>query len=72
MLIYIKGERRVGKNRIVKPIEMRFILLGKRKKLLISAPTDSTANKISGNTVHTALEVSNRARKNYKVKTRVQ
>ncbi len=42
LLIYIKSERRVGK--VVKTIEMGFILFNKKKQFLISALTGSAAN----------------------------
>ncbi len=59
LLIYSRVEGGVGKSRVMKVIEMGFILLNKRKKLVISAPTNSIANGISGSTVHTALDVNN-------------
>lgn len=52
-LIYIKGKREVEKSRIVKAIKIRFTLLGKKKKLIICAPTSSAANDVDGNIVHT-------------------
>lgn len=72
MLIYIKDEWGVGKSRVIKAIEMGFTLLSRRKELVISTPTSFAANRIGGSTVHTTLGVSNKARKNYQVKTSAQ
>lgn len=35
MLIYIRGERGVGKNKVVKIIKIEFTLLGRKKELVI-------------------------------------
>ena len=43
-LIYIKGKEKIGKNRIIKVIEIRFILFSKKKELIISTSTSSTTN----------------------------
>ena len=72
MLIYIRIEGRVEKNRVVKAIEIKFTLLGKRKKLVISALTSFAANEIGKNIVYTTLKVSNRIKKNHWVKISVQ
>ncbi len=69
ILIYIRVEGRVGKSRVMKVIEMGFILLSRRKELVISAPTGSAANGIVGSIVHTALGVDNRAGKNDQTKS---
>lgn len=71
-LIYVKDEGGVRKKRVVKAIEMGFALLSRRNELVISALTGSTANSISRSTIPTALEVNNRARKNYQVKINAQ
>lgn len=55
LLIYIKGERRVGKSRVVKVIKIGFILLSRRKELVISAPTSFVVNDIDKSIVYTAL-----------------
>lgn len=70
--MYIKSEGEIGKNRVVKAIEIGFILLGKRKKLVISVPTRFAANSISKNTVFTILGVINWAKKNYQIKINLQ
>lgn len=49
----------------MKAIKMRFALLDRRKELMISISTGSTANGISGSTIHTTLRVNNKADKNY-------
>ncbi len=56
----------------MKVIEMGFILLSRRKELVISAPTGSAANGIGGSTVHTTLGINNRAGKNYQAKNHAQ
>ncbi len=59
LLIYIRGEKRVRKSRIVKAIEMDFTLLSKKKELVISVSIGSAANSISGSTMHIVLRVNN-------------
>lgn len=59
LLIYIRDEGGVGKSKVVKAIEMGFILLNRRKELLISTPTNFAANGISRSIVHRVLEVNN-------------
>lgn len=68
LLIYIRDEDRVGKSRAVKALEMGFALLGRRKELVIFAPTGSVADGIGGSTVHAALGVNTCHGKNYQVK----
>lgn len=53
LLIYIRDEREIEKSENVKVIEMSFALLSRRKKLVISVPTDFTANIIGRNMIHT-------------------
>ncbi len=72
LLKYIRGEGRVGKGRVVKAIEMGFILLSRRKELVISASTGSTANSIGRSTVHSTLDINNQAKKNYQAKNNIQ
>lgn len=71
-LIYVKGEKGVGKSKIIKTIEMKFILLGRSKKLAIFAPTIFAVNSVDKNTVYTALRVNDRIKKNYQVKSSTQ
>lgn len=59
MLIYINGERRVEKSRIIKAIEIKFALFGEKNKLVIFAPTRSARNGISRSNVYTTLRVNN-------------
>lgn len=72
ILIYIKDEGIIGKNRVVKAIKIGFTLLENWKKLMIFALTDFIANEIGGSIVYTILKVSNRAKKNYQVKINTQ
>lgn len=53
----------VGKSRIIKAIEMGFILLGRKKKLVISTFTSFAPNLIGGSVFHTTLWVNNRIKK---------
>lgn len=48
-------------------MEIEFGLLGRRKKLVISAFTDFTSNKIGRNTVYIALRFGNKGRKNHQL-----
>ncbi len=72
LLIYIKREGRVRKSRVIKDIKMGFILLRRRKELVISVPTGSVVNGISGNIVHTVLDVNHWVGKNYQAKINTQ
>lgn len=72
LLIYIKSKEEVGKNKVVKTIEIGFILLGRRKKLIISALTGFITNGINKSMVYTALKVNNWMGKNYRVKINSQ
>ena len=72
MLIYIRRKRRARKNRVIKAIEILFTLLGKKKDLVISALTSFAVDEISRSTVHTAIGVNNRVRKNHEIKTSVK
>lgn len=47
LLIYIRGEKEVRKSRIIKIIEIDFVLLSRKNKLVISAFTNSTRNDIN-------------------------
>lgn len=68
LLIYIRVEGGVGKSKVMKAIKIGFILLSRRKELVISAPTSSTANSIDGSTGHIVLGVNNQVEKNYQAK----
>lgn len=59
LLIYIYVEGKVGKNKVVKAIEIGFTVFDKKNELVIFALTSSTANGISENIIHTTLEVNN-------------
>lgn len=39
LLLYVRGKRGVGKSHVIYALEMDFILLNRRKKLMILAPT---------------------------------
>lgn len=65
LLIYIRDERSIKKNKIVNTIEIRFFLFGKRKKLVISISIGFAINSIDKNIIHIAFGVNNRIRKKY-------
>ncbi len=58
LLLYVRGERGVGKSRVIHALEMGFTLLNRRNELMISAPTKCAAGGIRGSMVHTALKIS--------------
>ena len=57
LLLYVKREGGVGKNRIVKAIHLRFSFLKRRKELLIAAPTGAAVVNIGDATIHKALNM---------------
>ena len=68
LLLYIKGKDGIKKSRVVNTIKMGFTLFGRRRKLIISTPTNSIANDVSKSTVYTIIGISSWARKNYQIK----
>lgn len=71
-LIYVKGERKVGKSRVVKAIEIEFTLLGRKKRLVISTLIDFVINSDCKSIVYIVLRVNNKVKKNYQVKNNMQ
>lgn len=59
LLIYIRVEKRVEKSKVIKTIEINFVLLNKRNELVISASISFTLNGIDGSMVHTAPKIYN-------------
>lgn len=59
LLIYTRGKGEVGKSRVIKAIEMGFILLSRKKELVIFVSTSSVANGIGESIVHIVLDVNN-------------
>lgn len=53
----VRIEERVGKNKVVKAIQLRFNFLKKQKKLIIVAPTSDAATNISTTTIYRALSI---------------
>lgn len=68
LLIYIKGEEGIRKSRVIKVIKMDFIILSRRKDLVISMPIDSAANSIGRSTTDNTLGINNWVGKNYQAK----
>ena len=58
LLLYVKGEGGVEKNRVIHVLEIGFTLLDKRNELMLSVPMEYAAEGIGGSTVHTALSIS--------------
>lgn len=58
LLLYMRGEGRVGKSYVIYALEMTFTLLNRKNKLMISSLTGCLAEGIGGNTIHTALSIS--------------
>ena len=56
-MFYVKEEERVGKNRIVKTIHLRFSFLKSQKELLIAAPIGAATANIGSATIYGALSV---------------
>ena len=63
LLLYVKGERRVGKNEIVKAINLGFSFLKRWKELFIAAPTGAAAANIGSATIYGALSIDDRIQK---------
>ncbi len=57
LLLYVRREGGVGKNRIIKAIHLGFSFLKKRKKLLIIALIRAVIAKIGGATIYKALNI---------------
>lgn len=59
LLLYVRVEGGVGKNRVIKGIHMRFMFLERQQELLLAVPTDTTATNISGAKVYDELSFDN-------------
>lgn len=68
LLIYVKSKSGIRKSRVIKAIEIGFVLLSRRNELVIFVLTDFAANGIGGNTIYTVIEVNTWAEKNHEVK----
>lgn len=71
LLLYIRDESGMGKNGVLNVIQIGFILLGRGYELVISVPTSSAVNGISGSMIHIAAYVRSRAGKNYQTKVNI-
>ncbi len=60
LLLYVRGERGVGKSRVVKAIHLGFSFLKRQKELLVAAPTGTATANIGGATIHGALSIQDR------------
>ncbi len=63
LLVYIRRERGVEKNKIVKAIYLGFGFLKRQKKLLIVASIRVTIANISSATIHETLSIDNHIQK---------
>ncbi len=59
----MRGEKEVGKSRIVKAIHFGFSFLKRQKELLIAVPTGAATANIDGATIHRALSIDDRIQK---------
>lgn len=57
LLLYIEREGGISKSRIVKKIELRFLLLCRKANLVLSAPIGAAASNIEKTTIHTCLRI---------------
>lgn len=60
LLLYIAGVGGTGKSYVVQAILRLFTLLGRRREVMVSAPTGAAAILIGGYTVHSLLMLPNR------------
>lgn len=58
LLLYVKSKDRTKKNRVINTIKMGFTLFSRRRKLVISTPTNFIANDIIKSTVYTVIGIS--------------
>ena len=63
LLLYVKGEKGVGKSRVINALKMGFALLDRRNNLVLSAPTGCATEGIGESTVYTALSINTRKTK---------
>ena len=58
MLLYIRGEGKVGKSQVIKAIVTGIDLILYKDKVIFIAPIGAAADNISGNTYYTTLGIS--------------
>lgn len=58
LLLYVRGERGIGKNCVIYGLEMGFTLLNRRNELIISALIGCAVEDREGSMVHTVLSIS--------------
>ena len=66
-MLYVKGERGVGKSRIIKAIQLGFSFLKRRKELLIAALIGTAAANIGSATIHGALSIDDCIQKQHRL-----
>lgn len=64
LLLYVKGERGIGKSLVINVLEIGFALLDKRNKLVFSVLIGYTSEDIGRSIVYTALSINT-----YKIKS---
>lgn len=57
-LLYVGGEGGTGKSQIIKAIEAGMSLIGRKREVILMAPTGAAADNIGGNTYHTSPGIS--------------
>ena len=68
----MRGKSIVKKSRVVNAIKMGFILFSKGYELVLFMEISSIANDIGRSIIHTTIDFSSRAEKNYKTKVNMQ
>ena len=58
LLLYIRGERSIGKSSVIHALEMEFTLLERKSELMFATPIGCAAEGIRGNTVYTILSIN--------------
>ena len=60
LLLYVKNESDVDKNRIIRTLEVEFDLLKKRNELMFIASIDCAIDNINESTIYTSLNITTR------------
>ena len=72
MFVFATGEGGVGKSRIVKAIGIGMDIILRKDEVILTAPTGSAADNISGNTYHSALGMTLAKKQQPSVNSRVR
>lgn len=64
-MLYVRGERGVGKSQVVNALELGFSLLSCRGDFVLVSLTGAAADNIGGSTIHTCLSISVRGKQGH-------